>query len=138
MQNIFIMAVADGESATNAGNVVTMETSTGESIVTVPSPNGEMPASRPAPKGLASGQIIMIGVMFVVMYFLVIRGPRKQQKEQAKLRSSIQKNDRILTVGGIYGTVLEVNDKEVTIKIDESNNTKMKITLSAVASKIEK
>ncbi len=138
MQNIFIMAVADGESASNAANVVTMETATGDATVLVPSPNGDAPAAKPAPKGLASGQIIMIGVMFVVMYFLVIRGPRKQQKEQAKLRSSIQKNDRILTIGGIYGTVLEVNDKEVTIKIDESNNTKMKITLSAVGSKVEK
>jgi len=138
MQNIFIMAAADGQPASDAGNVVTMESTTGESAVSVPVPNGETPVTKPAAKGMATGQIIMIGVMFVVMYFLVIRGPRKQQKEQAKLRSSIQKNDRILTIGGIYGTVLEVNDKEVTIKIDESNNTKMKISLNAVSSKVEK
>jgi preprotein translocase subunit YajC len=132
-----MIAVADGQ--TN-DSVVTME-SDSDVYSSQTSENGAAPQGEDAPAqkpGLMSGQLIMIVLMFVVMYFLLFRGPRKQQKEQAKMRSSIAKNDRILTIGGIYGTVLDVNDKEVTIKIDESTNAKMKISLSAVSSKVEK
>jgi preprotein translocase subunit YajC len=115
-----------------------MEVGQEQSSVAVSAPNGEATPEKAPAKGMPTGQLIFIGLMFVVMYFLVIKGPRKQQKEQAKMRSSLQKNDRIVTIGGIYGTVLDVNDKEVTVKIDESNNTKMKIRIDAVASKIEK
>ena len=45
---------------------------------------------------------------------------------------SLTKNDKIHTIGGIIGTVIDVRDEEITIKIDESNNTKMKITPGAV------
>lgn len=132
MRNILTIATAD--------EPVTMETTTSQPStpeVVVNGENGQQAAPKSGP-GAASGQLILIGVMFVVMYFLLFRGPRKQQKEQAKMRSSLQKNDRVLTIGGIYGTILEVKDKEVTLKIDESNNTKMKVSLSAISSKIEK
>ena len=133
MSNLFTIATA-------GDNVVTMETSFGDSNAQVSlngAANGEA-TEAPQGGGMASGQLIMIVAMFVIMYFLLFRGPRKQQKEQAKMRSSIQKNDKILTIGGIYGTVLDVKDNEITIKIDESTNTKMKISLNAIASKVEK
>lgn len=120
-----------------AGNTLQMETDTPQNEVAVPGENGE-PQTAPPGGGMGSGQLVLIGVMFVIMYFLLFRGPRKQQKEQAKMRSSLQKNDRVLTIGGIYGTIIDINDKEVTLKIDESNNTKMKVSLSAVGSKVEK
>ena len=44
----------------------------------------------------------------------------------------LKKNDKVCTIGGIYGTVIEVRDKEIVIKIDESNNTKMKVTPGAI------
>jgi preprotein translocase subunit YajC len=47
---------------------------------------------------------------------------------------SLQKNDRVRTIGGIFGTVIEVRDKEVIIKIDESNNTKMRVSPNAISS----
>ena len=139
MENVWTIAVADGQAS---DGVVTMETGSEQAITQTVADGsqaqgeaGEVPAKKP---GLASGQLIMIVLMFVVMYFLLFRGPRKQQKEQAKMRSGIEKNDKVLTIGGIYGTVLDVKDKEVTIKIDESTNTKMKISLNAISSKVEK
>ena len=51
---------------------------------------------------------------------------------------SLQKNDRILTVGGIYGTVVDIKDNEITIKVDESNNTKMRISRNAIADNMSK
>jgi preprotein translocase subunit YajC len=137
MENIWTIAVADGQSS---DGVVTMETGSAQTDAQTAAdgaPQGEGTAPQPKP-GMPSGQLIMIVVLFAVMYFLLFRGPRKQQKEQAKMRNSIQKNDRVLTIGGIYGTVLDVKDKEVTIKIDESTNTKMKISLNAISSKVEK
>ena len=68
------------------------------------------------------------------MYLFMIRGPKKKQQEHSKMVSSLKKNDRVCTIGGIYGTVIEVRDKEIVLKIDESNNTKMKVTLGAIRS----
>ena len=82
-------------------------------------------------------QFIFIGLIIVVMYFLMFRGPKKQRQQQERMVRSLKKNDRVQTVGGIFGTVLEVTDNEITLKIDESNNTKIKVLPSAIGKVIE-
>ena len=52
--------------------------------------------------------LIMMVLIFAVMYFFMIRPQQKKQKEIAKWRESIQKGDKVVTVGGIYGVVAEV------------------------------
>ena len=47
---------------------------------------------------------------------------------------SLQKNDRVRTIGGIFGTVIDVRDDVITLKVDESNNTKIKVTTGAISS----
>jgi preprotein translocase subunit YajC len=47
---------------------------------------------------------------------------------------SLQKNDRVRTIGGIFGTVIDVRDDVITLKVDESNNTKIKVTSGAISS----
>jgi preprotein translocase subunit YajC len=76
--------------------------------------------------------------MIVMMYFIMVRGPKKKQKEHTQMVEGLSKNDRIRTVGGIIGTVIEVKGDEVVIKIDESNNTKMRIAASAVGKNLSK
>ncbi|OHB52968.1 MAG: preprotein translocase subunit YajC [Planctomycetes bacterium GWF2_42_9] len=76
--------------------------------------------------------MIFIGLIFVVLYFMMFRGPKKRQQQQNQMVKSLKKNDRVQTIGGIFGTVLDVSDTEITLKIDESNNTKIKIAPSAV------
>jgi len=89
--------------------------------------------ATPAPKPQSQwSQLIFIGLIFVVLYFMMFRGPKKRQQQQEQMVKSLKKNDRVQTIGGIFGTVLEVTDTEVTLKIDESNNTKIKILPSAV------
>jgi len=51
---------------------------------------------------------------------------------------SLQKNDKVRTIGGIIGTIVDVRDDEITLKIDESNNTKIKIATSAVGKNLSK
>lgn len=77
-------------------------------------------------QGAAQGQAagggmgfwIMIILMFVVMWLFMIRPQRKQQKELEAFRNSLKKGDKVVTAGGIYGTVLEIQEKTVLVKVD--------------------
>ena len=60
----------------------------------------------------------MIIAMFVIMWFFMIRPQRKQQKELEKFRNSLKRGDKVVTAGGIYGTVDEIKDRTVLIKVD--------------------
>lgn len=72
---------------------------------------------------------IMIILIFVVMWLFMIRPQRKQQKEMEKFRSELKKGDKVITAGGIYGTVSGIDertvniqvDKDVTLKVDKSS-----------------
>jgi preprotein translocase subunit YajC len=61
---------------------------------------------------------MMILLLFAVMYFFMIRPQRKQQKELETFRAGLKKGDKVVTTGGIYGTVDEVTDRTVLIKVD--------------------
>ena len=61
---------------------------------------------------------IMLGAVFVIMWLFMIRPQRKQQKELEKFRNELKKGDKIVTAGGIYGTVAEIQDRTVLIKVD--------------------
>ena len=72
-------------------------------------------------------------LIFAVMYLFMFRGPKKKQQEHKKMVSSLSKNDRVRTIGGIFGTVLDVRDDEIVLKVDESTNTKMRVSPQAIA-----
>lgn len=79
-------------------------------------------------QGAAGGSmsfIIMIVLMFVIMWAFMIRPQRKQQKELQQFRSSLKKGDKVVTVGGIYGEIVEVNEKTALIKVD--GDTKLRV-----------
>jgi preprotein translocase subunit YajC len=80
--------------------------------------------------GLVSSLLPFL-LIILVFYFLILRPQQKRQKEKQRLLESIKKGDRIITSGGIHGTVEGLEDKTVLIKI--SDNTKIKIERSAVA-----
>ena len=69
-------------------------------------------------QGGGAGFWIMILAIFGVMWFFMIRPQRKQQKELEKFRNELKKGDKVVTAGGIYGTIAEVNDRTVLIKVD--------------------
>ena len=78
-------------------------------------------AAQPAAgaSGASQGSFwIMIILVFVVMWLFMIRPQRKQQKELEKFRNELKKGDKIVTAGGIYGTVAEIQDRTVLIKVD--------------------
>ena len=61
--------------------------------------------------------LIMMGLIFGVMYFLMIRPQQKKQKELVKFRNALEKGQKIVTAGGIYGTVTNVKDDVITISV---------------------
>ena len=73
---------------------------------------------------------IMLALIFVVMWFFMIRPQRKQQKELQNFRDSLKKGDKVVTVGGIFGTVAEIKDTTVLIEVD--NNVKIRVSKNAL------
>lgn len=80
--------------------------------------------------------IWMIALIFIIFYFLLIRPQQKKQKEHQKLMDSLTKGDRVVTSGGIYGTVVGVKEGIVVLKIAEE--VKIEIAKSAVTAVIDK
>ncbi len=77
------------------------------------------PASAGQTQATGGGMFwVMIIAMFVIMWLFMIRPQRKQQKELEKFRNSLKKGDKVVTAGGIYGTVEEIKDRTVLIKVD--------------------
>ncbi|HIR95628.1 MAG TPA: preprotein translocase subunit YajC [Candidatus Coprenecus stercorigallinarum] len=93
----------------------------------------QTPAEQPTFFQQYSFLILMI-LIFVVMYFFMIRPQQKKQKEVVKWRESLKKGDKIVTVGGIYGTVAEVKDTFLIVEID--NNVKIRVDKSSVVKDI--
>ena len=63
---------------------------------------------------------IMIALMILVLYFFMWRPESKRRKEMAKFREGLKKGDKIVTAGGIYGTVKEVKDTTLLIEVDSN------------------
>ena len=70
--------------------------------------------------------------IIAIFYFLIIRPQNKKQKETQKMLSALKKGDRIVTIGGINGTIQTVRDQTVIVKVDE--DTKIEFNRSAIAS----
>ena len=73
---------------------------------------------------------IMLALIFVVMWFFMIRPQRKQKKELQNFRDSLKKGDKVVTLGGIYGTVCEIKEGSVLIEVD--NNVKIRVSKQAL------
>ena len=76
--------------------------------------------------------VIMIGGCFAIIYFVMIRPQRVREKQRKALIDNLKKNDKVVTIGGIHGVVVSCKDDEVTLKIDEALNVKIRVS-SAIA-----
>jgi len=76
-------------------------------------------------------QLLPLALIFVIFYFLLIRPQKQKEKEHQKMLEGINKNDEVVTSGGIHGTVVNVKEKTLTLRIDE--NVKMEIEKNSVA-----
>ena len=78
-----------------------------------------------APQGISWSMPLMLVALFAIMYFLMIRPQQKKQKEIQKMRESLKKGDRVLTSGGVYGIIKEVEDTAFIVEVAEGVRVKV-------------
>lgn len=71
--------------------------------------------------------------IFVIFYFLLIRPQQKKQKELQTMIGAIKKGDKVVTAGGIIGTVAGIQSDYVVLKVGDNENTKMEVLKSAIS-----
>lgn len=81
-------------------------------------------------QGSMWSSLLMIVMLFVVMYFFMIRPQRKQQKELDNFRNSLAKGQKVVTAGGIYGVVKEINERDILMEVD--GNVTLRVDKSAI------
>lgn len=126
--NIFAQAPAAAEAAAAA------TAAPAQATTTQPADN-EAPAAAPQ-EGSAWGTFITFGLIIVIFYFLLIRPQQKQQKELKARQEALKAGDKVITAGGIYGIVREVQEKAVKLEI--SANTVIKIDKGSIVRTLSK
>ena len=85
------------------------------------------------PPGILQSPLVPLLLGVAVLYFFVFRAKRRQDQQRAAQLDKLRPGQRVQTIGGILGTITAVNDKnEVTVKVDETNNVKIKFTRNAI------
>ena len=82
--------------------------------------------ANPSSGGSLFMSIGMLVVMFVAMYFLIIRPQKKKEKEEKKMRENLQVGDEIVTIGGIYGRVISLKEDTIVIE-SQSDHSKLTV-----------
>lgn len=133
MDNLWILAET---AAKDAASGITSEqinaSETTQTMTKTVSDSNAVGEQTVSVKGNPLMQYLPIVLIFVAMYFLLFRGPRKKQQEHKQMVQSLKKNDRVCTIGGIIGTIVEIKPDEIILKVDESNNTKIRIAPTAI------
>ncbi|MFO0946308.1 MAG: preprotein translocase subunit YajC [Planctomycetota bacterium] len=102
-----------------------------EKVAEAPPGNGGGAPSAPP----AGEWMFLVAIMIAGFYLLVIRPEQRRNRQKQDLIGSIKKNDKVLTIGGIYGVVANVkpNEDEIVIKIDEDKDVKIRVTKGSIA-----
>jgi len=138
MNNMWILAQAPG-GETSGG--ITSEPVDAEAMETkTEAADANAPVRGVPRRGFLDnpGNLLLLLLMFVVFYLILFRGPRKKQQQHRQMVQSLQKNDKVRTIGGITGVVVDIKGDEITLKVDESNNTKIKVISSAIGKNLSK
>jgi preprotein translocase subunit YajC len=78
--------------------------------------------------------LVMFSLIILIFYFMILRPQQKRQKDRQKLLEAIQKGDKVVTVGGVHGTVVGMEEKTVLVQI--ADNVKVKYEKSAISTVI--
>jgi len=135
MNNIWILGQAESNQAPTG---ITSEPVTQENEAATIVSDSNKPPLQTEKRPFGYSQFLLLGLMLVVFYFLIFRGPRKKQQEHKQMVQTLSKNDKVRTIGGIIGTVVNIKGDEVTLKVDESTNTKITVVTSAIGKNLSK
>ena len=130
---------ADSEAATSenaASENATSENAASEEAANVQETQQQNGKERPPGKTNGDGSqmwstFVLIALLFAVMYIMLIRPQKKREQQRQEMLSRLQTNDKVVTIGGIIGTVDSLTDKEAVIRLED--NTKMRVTRNAIS-----
>jgi preprotein translocase subunit YajC len=92
---------------------------------------GAQPAAAPGGGGMNVLMVLMVP-MLLVLILTSVMGSRKEKKKRADLMSSLKKHDKVQTIGGVIGTVVELGADEVVLRVDEVSKTRIRFSRSAI------
>jgi len=87
----------------------------------------------PPGTGLLTSPLTLVVILGLMFYLLVLRPESRRRAEMQKLLEGIKKNDEVITVGGIYGVVVNHDPEFVYLRLDEDSNTRIKVLRSSIA-----
>src|SRR3954451_16616591 len=90
------------------------------------------PSGRPAWFEFFNSPMAPLFIVIIVIYVLMFTSRRKQERQKKDLLGNIKRGDRVQTVGGILGKVVEADTEKVLLKVDESSNTKIWFSRNAI------
>jgi preprotein translocase subunit YajC len=100
----------------------------------------QWPILMAGPDGGSGGgmfTLIWFGLIIVLMYFLMIHPQRKKQKEHKILLEQLKKGDKVVTTGGMFGTIFAIDDKNNRIVIRINENTKLEFLKTSIAARVD-
>ncbi len=128
MQSWFILSQVPPSTSPSAGDAAPQTPVSGGPLVSSTQKDKD-PAAAPS-NPLTS--FLPIVLVLVVMYLFLFRPKGKEAKQQKAMLESLKRGDRVMTIGGLIGSVVEVKGDEVVLKVDESNNVKERYIKSAI------
>jgi preprotein translocase subunit YajC len=96
-------------------------------------PATDVPASGPMAGGGGGQFMIMMMALLAIMYFLMIRPNQKREKERREMLAAVAKGDKVVTSGGICGSVVGLSEKTVVLKVSDEPNVKMEFLRGAIS-----
>lgn len=85
------------------------------------------------PVGPGMGMWLFLIVFFAIFYFLIMRPNQKREKERRDMLSALSKGDRVVTTGGIFGTIIGLNEKTAVLKVSDEPAVKMEVLRGAIS-----
>jgi preprotein translocase subunit YajC len=110
------------------------QTSQGQGTAQQQQPPGTQPQGQGQGGGGGFSIIWILAIVLVGMWLFMITSQRKEKKKKQQMQQSLKKGAKVQTIGGVLGTVMEVREDEVIVKVDENANTRMRFARSAIQS----
>jgi len=132
-----ILAQDDAQPATAPTAAPTGAPAGGDATTTTPGQPVKPTGSAPTRTPFGGDMLFIILAIFVGMILIQVMSGRKDRKRREKMLAAIKKGDRVKTIGGVRGSVMEVRDQEVLVKVDENNNTRIWFDRSAVQAVVD-
>jgi len=94
------------------------------------------PANNRAGEGNIISLLAPLAIIFVIMYLLLIRPQKKKEQQRQEMLGQLQKDDKVVTIGGIIGVITSLNEREVVLRLEDGQ--KMRLTRNAISRPIGK